>query len=190
MKEKRHQARKEERDTAQQCLKVIRLRTLLKHEIHDRKSHSYTITAASGSLHLHTRGENKSTSKQKKNSEILLFQIGQAIVKQIIEKWRYFDKQNLCPSPSNHKRIRAKKKGRKLCREREIQCPDVNGLHSDSSSRSFLPWCREDKDHNGKRKAQAEAEMKKPEGSLHSSEWSAGGGSECLLARLPAKLYY
>jgi len=47
-----HQARKEERDAAQQCLKVIRVRALLKQEPHDRKSHSFTITAASGPLDL------------------------------------------------------------------------------------------------------------------------------------------
>lgn len=52
LSEKLHQARKEERDAAQQCLKVIRVRTLLKHEPHDRKSHYFTITAASGSLYL------------------------------------------------------------------------------------------------------------------------------------------
>jgi hypothetical protein len=52
-KKKLYQVRQEERDAAQQCLKVIRGSVLLlKHEPHDCKSHSFTITAASGSLYL------------------------------------------------------------------------------------------------------------------------------------------
>jgi hypothetical protein len=102
LSEKLHQARKEERDAAQQCLKVIRVRTLLKHEPHDRKSHYFTITAASGSLYLLASNFFIKNSNEQANRNF--------------RKYSYFSlsKHNKTDHPFKSQKNSYKKKGREI----------------------------------------------------------------------------